>query len=123
MSMSLGKGVFKAGIAVAPVTDWRLYDTVYAERYMRTPSENAEGYESSSAGRYASQLEGNLLLVQGTADDNVHIQNAYEYSEQLVQAGKPFDMQIYTNRNHFLKGGNTRLHLYERFMRFLEQNL
>ena len=123
MSMSLGKGVFKAGIAVAPVTDWRLYDTVYAERYMRTPSENAEGYESSSAGRYASQLEGNLLLVQGTADDNVHIQNAYEYSEQLVQAGKPFDMQIYTNRNHFLKGGNTRLHLYQRFMRFLEQNL
>ena len=123
MSMSLGKGIFKAGIAVAPVTDWRFYDTVYTERYMKTPNENADGYELSSAGHYTSQLQGNLLLVQGTADDNVHYQNTAEYAEQLVQAGKQFDMQIYTNRNHFLKGGNTRTHLYERFVRFLNQNL
>ncbi|MFZ4455388.1 MAG: S9 family peptidase [Bacteroidales bacterium] len=123
MSMSLGKGVFKAGIAVAPVTDWRFYDSVYSERYMRTPKENIEGYELSSAGHYAADLQGSLLLVQGTADDNVHFQNTADYAEQLVQAGKPFDMEIYTNRNHFIKGGNTRLHLYERFVRFLDQNL
>ncbi|MDD2797325.1 MAG: S9 family peptidase [Bacteroidales bacterium] len=123
MSMSLGNGIFKAGIAVAPVTDWRFYDSVYAERSMKTPNENTEGYELSSAGHYASQLQGNLLIVQGTADDNVHYQNTAEYAEQLVQAGKQFDMQIYTNRNHFLKGGNTRFHLYETFMRFLKQNL
>lgn len=123
MSMSLGKGIFKAGIAVAPVTDWRFYDSVYSERYLKTPKENAEGYELSSASHYASQLEGSLLLVHGTADDNVHYQNTAEYAEQLVQAGKQFDMQIYTNRNHFIKGGNTRLHLYERFVRFLDHNL
>jgi dipeptidyl-peptidase-4 len=123
MSMSLGKGVFKAGIAIAPVTDWRFYDSVYTERYMRTPKENIEGYELSSAGHYAAQLQGSLLLVHGTADDNVHYQNTADYAEKLVQAGKSFDMEIYTNRDHFIKGGNTRLHLYERFVRFLDQNL
>jgi dipeptidyl-peptidase-4 len=123
MSMSLGKGVFRAGIAVAPVTDWRFYDSVYAERYMRTPGENMDGYNLSAPGTYASDLQGALLLVHGTADDNVHYQNTAEYAEQLVQAGKPFDMQIYTNRNHYIKGGNTRLHLYERFLRFLDQNM
>ncbi len=123
MSMSLGKGVFRAGIAVAPVTDWRFYDSVYAERYMRTPGENMDGYNLSAPGTYAADLQGALLLVHGTADDNVHYQNTAEYAEQLVQAGKPFDMQIYTNRNHYIKGGNTRLHLYERFLRFLDQNM
>lgn len=123
MSMSLGKGVFKAGIAVAPVTDWRFYDSVYAERYMQTPNENMEGYDLSSPLHYVDQLEGNLLIVHGTGDDNVHIQNTYEYTEKLVQAGKQFDMQIYTNRDHYISGGKTRQHLYGRFMRFLDQNL
>jgi len=123
MSMSLGKGIFRAGIAVAPVTDWMYYDNIYSERYMRTPGENADGYRLSAPGTYAADLQGALLLVHGTADDNVHFQNTAEYAEQLVQAGKPFDMQVYTNRNHYIKGGNTRLHLYERFVRFLEQNM
>lgn len=123
MSMSLGNGIFKAGISIAPNTDWRFYDTAYTERYMQTPGENNDGYEQSSPIRHASQLQGNLLLVQGIADDNVHFQNTAEYAEALVQAGKQFEMQIYTNRNHSIFGGNTRQHLYERFMRFLERNL
>lgn len=123
MSMSLGKGIFKAGIAVAPVTDWRFYDSVYAERYMQTPNENSDGYDLSSPMKYVDQFEGNLLIVHGTGDDNVHVQNTYEYTERLVQAGKQFDMQIYTNRDHYISGGKTRQHLYARFMRFLDQNL
>jgi Dipeptidyl aminopeptidases/acylaminoacyl-peptidases len=123
IALSLGNGIFKAGISIAPNTDWKFYDTAYTERYMQTPGENAEGYELSSPIHYAAQMQGNLLLVQGIADDNVHFQNTAEYAEALVQAGKQFEMQIYTNRNHFLTGGNTRQHLYERFMRFLEMNL
>ncbi len=123
MAMSLGNGIFKAGIAIAPVTNWKFYDSVYTERYMRTPGENNDGYELSSPSHYASQLQGDLLLVHGTADDNVHYQNSAEYAEELVQAGKQFEMQVYTNKAHSLNGGNTRQHLYERFMRFLEKNL
>lgn len=123
MSMSEGTPVFKAGIAVAAPTDWRFYDTVYTERFMRTPQENAEGYDASSAFNRAEKLHGNLLLVHGMADDNVHYQNCAEYSEHLVQLGKQFDMQVYTNRNHSIIGGNTRYHLYTRLTNFLLNNL
>ena len=123
MSMSEGTPVFKAGVAVAPVTDWKFYDTIYAERFMRTPKENAEGYKAGSAFSRAADLNGRLLLVHGMADDNVHFQNCVEYSECLVQADKQFDMQIYTNRNHSIYGGNTRHHLYTRLTDFFTTNL
>jgi dipeptidyl-peptidase-4 len=123
MSMSEGTPVFKAGAAVAPVTDWKYYDTIYTERFMRTPKENAEGYTAASAFTHAEKLNGRLLLVHGMADDNVHLQNTMEYSEQLVQTGKQFDMQIYTNRNHGIAGGNTRLHLFTKLTEFFTQNL
>ena len=123
MSMSEGTPVFKAGVAVAAPTDWRFYDTIYTERFMRTPKENAEGYKESSAFTRADKLHGNLLLVHGMADDNVHFQNCTEYAEHLVQLGKQFDMQVYTNRNHGIYGGNTRNHLYTRLTNFLLNNL
>lgn len=123
MSMSEGTPVFKAGAAVAPVTDWKYYDTVYGERFMRTPNENAEGYKASSAFTRADKLHGNLLLVHGMADDNVHFQNTAEYAEHLVQLGKQFDMQVYTNRNHSIFGGNTRLHLYTKLTNFFNKEL
>ena len=121
MSMSEGTPVFKAGVAVAAVTDWNYYDTVYGERFMRTPQENAEGYKVSSAFTRADKLNGHLLLVHGMADDNVHYQNCAEYAEHLVQLGKQFDMQVYTNRNHSIFGGNTRMHLYTRLTEFFNQ--
>lgn len=123
MSMSEGTPVFRAGAAVAAVTDWNYYDTVYGERFMRTPKENAEGYKASSAFSRADKLHGNLLLVHGMADDNVHFQNCAEYAEHLVQIGKQFDMQVYTNRNHGIYGGNTRLHLYTRLTNFFDREL
>ena len=123
MSMSEGTPVFKAGVAVAAPTDWKYYDTVYTERFMRTPKENAEGYKAASAFSRADNLHGNLLLVHGMADDNVHFQNCTEYAEHLVQLGKQFDMQVYTNRNHGIYGGNTRNHLYTRLTNFFLNNL
>ena len=123
MSMSEGSGAFKAGVAIAAPTDWRFYDTVYTERFMRTPKENGDGYNASSAIARAPKLHGKLLLIHGTADDNVHFQNCAEYSEALVQAGIQFDMQIYTNRNHGISGGNTRNHLLNRITNFFIENL
>ena len=121
MSMSEGRGLFKAGVAVAAPSNWKYYDTVYTERFMRTPQQNA-GYDDCPITR-APQLQGKLLLVHGTADDNVHFRNCTEMSEALVQAGKQFEMQIYTNRNHFINGGQTRLHLFRRIAEFFEKNL
>lgn len=123
MSMSEGRPVFKAGVAVAAVTDWNYYDTIYGERFMRTPKENHEGYQASSAFTRAEKLHGHLLLVHGMADDNVHYQNCAEYAEHLVQLNKPFDMQIYTNRNHSIYGGKTRLHLYTKLTDFFKSHL
>ena len=124
-SLCLMKGhdVFTTAIAVAPVTNWRYYDSIYTERYMRTPAENASGYDTNAPMHYVSQLEGNLLLCHGTADDNVHVQNTYELAERLVQANKQFDMAIYTNRNHSIYGGNTTLQLYTRFVRYLVEHM
>ena len=123
MSMSEGTPAFKAGVAVAAPSDWRYYDTVYTERFMRTPKENMEGYQASSAMTRAHKLSGELLLIHGTADDNVHLRNAAEYSEALVQADKQFDMHIYTNRNHGIRGGNTTKHLLTRVTEFFIENL
>ena len=122
MSMSEGRPVFKAGVAVAAPTNWKFYDTVYTERYMRTPNENASGYAINPIER-ANKLHGDLLLIHGTADDNVHYRNAAEYSEALVQANKQFDMQVYTNRNHNIFGGNTRYHLFTRYANFFKTHL
>lgn len=123
MSMSQGTPVFKAGVAVAPVTDWKYYDTIYGERFMRTPKENFEGYHATSAFNRAENLHGKLLIIHGMNDDNVHYQNAAEYTECLVQKNIPFDMHVYTNRNHSIFGGNTRLHLYSKITDYFKTNL
>lgn len=122
MSMSEGSGVFKAGVAVAPPTDWRFYDTIYTERYMRTPNENSAGYDDNPITR-AGRLSGKLLICHGLADDNVHPQNTFEYTEALVQADKDFKMNIYTNRNHSIYGGNTRKHLLRQIADFFIDNM
>ncbi len=121
--MVKGNGIFKTGIAVAPVTNWRFYDNIYTERYMRTPAENPQGYDDNSPLSFASNLQGKFLICHGTADDNVHTQNTFEFVEQLVQANKQFEMQLYTNRNHNISGGNTTIHLYTRMTNFLKENL
>jgi len=123
MSMSTGEKVFKAGIAVAPVTDWRFYDSSYTERFMRRPQENFKGYDLSSALQRADKLEGRLLIVHGTADDNVHAQNTMLYIDKLVAADKQFEMQLYTDKNHSILGKQTRHHLYARMSEFLFKNL
>ena len=123
MAMSSGEKVFKAGIAVAPVTDWRLYNSAYTERFMRRPQENFKGYDQSSALLRADKLQGNLLIVHGTADDNLHTQNTMLYIDKLVAADKQFEMQLYTDKNHSILGQQTRRHLYTRMSEFLFKNL
>ena len=121
--MVKGDGVFKTGIAVAPVTNWRYYDNIYTERFMRTPQENPEGYDQNSPLNFAENLKGNFLVCHGIADDNVHAQNTFEFTERLVQANKQFEMQLYTNRNHGIYGGNTTYHLYTRMINFIMEKL
>lgn len=123
LTLEKGGNLFKAGIAVAPVTSWRFYDTVYTERYMRTPKENPDGYDDNSPLNHAGDIKGRLLIIHGSADDNVHTQNTYEFTEEMVQAGVQFDMAIYTNRNHGIRGGNTTMHLYTRMTNFLKTQL
>ncbi len=123
LCMEKGADVFKAGISVATVTSWRFYDSVYTERYMRTPQENPDGYDDNSPLSHADKIKGNFLLIHGSADDNVHFQNAMEFTERMVQAGVQFDMAAYTNRNHGIRGGNTNLHLYTKMTNFLKEKL
>lgn len=123
MAMSTGGGIYRAGVAIAPVTDWRYYDTIYAERFMRTPQENGDGYRQSAPITHAANLKGNLLIVSGTADDNVHYLNTLQYSAALVEAGIQFDSQIYTNKDHHIRGCNTRLHLFTRVCNFFNDKL
>jgi dipeptidyl-peptidase-4 len=123
MSMSRGKGIFKAGVAIAPVSDWRFYDTVYAERYMRTPQQNPQGYDNGSAVKLAGSLQGNLLLIHGTADDNVHFQHTIEYARALIAADKPFDMFVFPDKDHSIYGGNARTYLYKKVIDFYKKNL
>ena len=122
MSMSEGRGVFCCGIAIAPPTTWRYYDTIYSERFMRTPQENPAGYDDNPLTRINS-LQGNLMIVHGLADDNVHYRNTAEYCEALIQADKDFRQQLYADRNHSIYGGNTRNHLFRQCVNFLKENL
>ncbi|MEZ4786578.1 MAG: S9 family peptidase [Flavobacterium haoranii] len=118
-----GAEVFKTAIAVAPVTSWRYYDSIYTERYMQTPQENAGGYDNNSPINHVAKLKGNFLLVHGTADDNVHVQNSMKMIEALVQANKQFDWAIYPDKNHGIYGGKTRLQLYTKMTNFIKEKL
>jgi len=118
-----GNDVFKAAIAVAPVTNWKWYDSIYTERYMRTTKENPAGYRENSPVYFADKLKGKYLLIHGTADDNVHFQNSVEMSKALIAANKQFDTYYYPNKNHGIYGGPTRLHLYQKMTDFINQNL
>ena len=121
--MTKGSGNFKAGIAVAPVTNWKYYDNIYTERYLQTPQENPKGYDENSPINFAKDLQGKLLLVHGSADDNVHMQNSMDFVTALVKANKQFDLFIYPNKNHSIRGGNTRLHLYTMMTNYILDNL
>ncbi len=123
LCMTKGADYFSAGIAVAPVTNWRYYDNIYTERFMRTPQENPDGYDNNSPINFADKLKGDFLLVHGTGDDNVHWQNSAEFSEALVQANKQFNEFFYINRNHSIYGGNTRYHLYTMMLNFWKKHL
>ena len=118
-----GNDVFRMAIAVAPVTNWKWYDSIYTERYMRTEKENAEGYRNNSPTQFADRLKGEYLIIHGLADDNVHFQNSAEMVEALIAANKPFDSEIYTNRNHGIGGGNARLHVHTRMTEFIRRTL
>ena len=118
-----GNDVFKMAIAVAPVTSWRFYDTIYTERYMTTPQENPSGYDENSPINHVDKLQGNFLLIHGSGDDNVHLQNTMRMVEALIQANKQFEWMIYPDKNHGIYGGNTRLHLYSKMTNFLNKTL
>ena len=118
-----GNDVFKMAIAVAPVSSWRFYDTIYTERYMTTPQENASGYDENSPINHVDKLKGDFLLVHGSGDDNVHLQNTMRLAEALIQADKQFDWAIYPDKNHGIYGGNTRLHLYKKMTNFINETL
>lgn len=118
-----GNDTFEMAIAVAPVTSWRFYDTIYTERFMRTPAENPKGYDDNSPFNYPELLKGDYLLVHGSGDDNVHVQNTMRMIEALVQANKPFDWAIYPDKNHSIKGGNTRIHLFNKLTNFVKEKL
>jgi dipeptidyl-peptidase-4 len=118
-----GNDTFSMAIAVAPVTNWRFYDTIYTERFMRTPQENPEGYDMNSPLNYADQLNGKFLIIHGSADDNVHVQNTMRMVEALIQANKQFEWMIYPDKNHGIFGGNTRKHLFTKMTEFIHKNL
>lgn len=118
-----GNDVFKMAIAVAPVTNWRFYDSVYTERYMQTPQENASGYDQNSPINHVDKLKGKFLLIHGSGDDNVHVQNSMQMMEALIQANKQFDSQIYPDKNHGIYGGKTRIQLYNKMTNFIKENL
>jgi dipeptidyl-peptidase-4 len=124
LCMTKGADYFKAGIAVAPVTNWRYYDNIYTERFMRTPAENENGYDSNSPISHVSLLKGKYLLVHGDADDNVHVQNTMDLTTALISQDKAFEMFVYPNSNHGIyTGKNTRLHLYRKMTDFILTNL
>jgi dipeptidyl-peptidase-4 len=123
LCMTKGADYFKAGISVAPVTNWRYYDNIYTERFMRKPQDNAKGYDDNSPINYVNKLKGKLLLIHGSADDNVHVQNTMEITNAFVKANKQFDLFIYPNKNHGIYGGLTRFHLYTKMLNFVEANL
>jgi dipeptidyl-peptidase-4 len=123
LTAARGGSLFKAAMAVAPVVDWSLYDTIYTERFMWTPQENAEGYRRGAALSYLDGLTARLLVVHGTGDDNVHPQNTTQLADRLQAAGKPFYMLLYPNRTHSIAGGNSTYHLFSSLSRFVAENL
>ena len=122
-TFSKGAEYFKMAIAVAPVTNWRYYDNIYTERFMRTPEENPNGYDDNSPINHVDKLQGNYLLIHGTGDDNVHVQNTMRMVDALIQADKQFDWMIYPDKNHSISGGNTQKHLYTKMTNFIFKNL
>lgn len=122
-SLIVGRGTFAAGVSVAPVTDWRFYDTIYTERYMRTPQENPEGYKRTSVLEHAEELKGKLLIIHGSADDNVQLANTMTMTARLVASDIPFEEAVYTDKDHSIRGGKTRLHLYRKMTDFLARML
>lgn len=123
LCISKGAGVFKSAIAVAPVTNWRYYDNIYTERFMRTPQENGKNYDINSPINHVEKIKGNYLLIHGSADDNVHFQNAMEMANSLVEKNIPFDFMAYPNKDHGIYGGLTRLHLYNKMTHFIINKL
>jgi len=123
LCITKGAGTFKAAIAVAPVTNWRYYDSIYTERYMGLPKDNASGYDDNSPINHVDELKGNFLLIHGLADDNVHFQNSAEMTTALVKANKQFDMMMYPDKNHGIYGGTTRMQLYTKMTDFLLEKL
>jgi dipeptidyl-peptidase 4 len=123
LCITLGADVFKMAIAVAPVTNWRYYDSIYTERYNGLPQDNPGGYDDNSPINHVSRLKGKYLLIHGTADDNVHFQNAVEMTNALIKANKQFDVLFYPDKNHGIYGGNARYHLYTKMTRFIQDNL
>ena len=114
---------FRAGVSVAPVTDWRNYDSIYTERYMGLPSGNADGYRDNSVVNSAADLKGRLLLVHGTGDDNVHLENTVQFVQKLIEAGVPYDLEIYPGKTHSISGSDARTHLFNRILAQFEQYL
>jgi dipeptidyl-peptidase-4 len=123
LCITKGAETFKMGIAVAPVTNWRYYDNIYTERFMRTPEENASGYDDNSPINHVNLLKGKYLLIHGSTDDNVHYQNTMDMVSALVKADKQFDLFIYPNKNHGIFGGNTRNHLFKMMYNYTLENL
>jgi len=123
LGISKGADVFKAAIAVAPVTNWRYYDNIYTERFMRTPLENGKNYDDNSPINHVEKIKGNYLLIHGTADDNVHFQNAVEMVDAMIKKGVKFDSEFYPNKNHGIGGSKVRYHLYDRMTRFITEKL
>jgi dipeptidyl-peptidase-4 len=118
-----GADVFKCAISVAPVTDWRYYDNIYTERFMQTPALNKDGYTNTSCLKYTDKYKGKLLLMHGSGDDNVHVQNSMELINAMVKYNKQFDYFVYPNRAHGISGGYSRLHLYQKMTDFIFTNL
>jgi dipeptidyl-peptidase-4 len=123
LDITKGADIFSTAIAVAPVTNWRYYDNIYTERFMRTPKENEQGYDSNSPINHVDKLKGSYLLIHGSADDNVHFQNSMDMITALVNANKQFKFFTYPNKNHGIYGGNTRYHLYKMMTNFLYEHL
>ena len=123
LCLSKGADIFKAAIAVAPVTNWKWYDTIYTERYMRTYAENKEGYDDNSPINFVDKIKGNYLLVHGSSDDNVHYQNSAEMSGALIKQNVQYDTYVYPNRNHGIYGDNARVHLFTKMTNFLNEKL
>ena len=123
LCLTKGAEIFKMGVSVAPVSNWRFYDTVYTERYLRTPQENPNGYDDNSPINFVKKLKGRLLLVHGMLDDNVHLQNSTEMVKALIEENKNFDVAFYPDKNHGIHGGVTSLHLFNKITNYIKENL